>query len=450
MKRVLSLQRLALPLVFAQIAATANGYITSWFLAKSSAVSLHAALPGSMLAAALSTIAVATLSYSGTIFARRHGEGREADARAVFFAALVLAAAAIPLFAAAVPFGRRILALFNTSPEVYAAEATYFSILVANGYFTALAGVLGGYFTGQGRTRFVGAVSACGCVANALLAPVFIRGIPPLPFSGIAGAGCATVAANVLVCVTLAAAILLRLAKAPRRAPSHGDFTEILRLGLPSGIHSFIDIGGFFVFTALLAECSPAAAVASSAAFAVNGVFQVLPWGLSRGTEIMSARSEESARKEVLHAALLLSAAYSVLFAVVLALAGRWIIMGFRAEDAPFSAGEFWATARILLVILAAKSFFESATSNMQAFLRGRGETAAVLRIQLCASCLFWMPLYFAVRLVSPSIPAYWLTMTACSVLTCALLYRRARRPHSSRHGISSPPAPSNLIGSQM
>ena len=65
-------------------------------------------------------------------------------------------------------------------------------------------------------------------------------------------------------------------------AEGRADFAELLRLGLPNGIRAVIDIGGFFVFAAVLAECAPAAVAASTAAFAVNGIFQALPQGLSQ------------------------------------------------------------------------------------------------------------------------------------------------------------------------
>ena len=72
MKRLLSLQFLALPLTCAQLAFSLNTFVTNWFLARASAEAFHAALPGSMLAVAVSALAISTLGYSGTILARRH------------------------------------------------------------------------------------------------------------------------------------------------------------------------------------------------------------------------------------------------------------------------------------------------------------------------------------------------------------------------------------------
>ena len=54
MKSLLSLQLLALPLTCAQLAFSLNTFVTNWFLARASAEAFHAALPGSMLAVAVS------------------------------------------------------------------------------------------------------------------------------------------------------------------------------------------------------------------------------------------------------------------------------------------------------------------------------------------------------------------------------------------------------------
>jgi len=78
--------------------------------------------------------------------------------------------------------------------------------------------------------------------------------------------------------------------------------------------------------------------------------------------------------------------------------------------------------------VLAAKAPFESAVMVLQAHLRGRGETAAVFRIQFATSLLFWVPSFMAVRAVRPGIPAFWLTMLASSALATALLAWRSLR----------------------
>ena len=422
MKGMLSLQRMALPLSLAQLAFAANTFVTGLFLAQHSTSALHASLPGSMLAVAVSSLAISSLGYSGTIFAKRHGSGDTAGAIAVFKAALALMAASIPLFALAVPFGHAVLGIFNTSAEVLAAESAYYDVLLVNGFFTALAAVLGGYFTGQGKTRFVGAVTIMGFAVNMLLSPVFIGGMFGIPTSGVKGAGWAATIAHVVPCIVLAAAMPARPLAGPRRKARLADFMELLRLGIPNGVRAAIDIGGFFAFTAVLAECPSAAAAASTAAFAVNGIFQAFPQGLAQALEIKTAREPANGRRALLRPSIALVAVYAAAFSIVLAADGMPILRLFGKSGDEEFLRDFAATGCILVAILGAKAIFEALVQVLQAFLRGCGETASVFAIQFFSSVAFWIPLFLAVRAWRPSMPLYWLTMLACSALSTVLL----------------------------
>ena len=155
--------RTSLPLIFAQLAFAVNTFVTQFFLARHSTIALHASLPGAMLAVTLSAFFINTLGYAGTMIAQRHGSGDEAAADAIFSGAVLLTFISIPLFALTAPLGLALLGIFDTNPAVFAAEAAYFKVLLVNGYFTAFAAVLGGYFTGRARTKLVGATQLFGC-----------------------------------------------------------------------------------------------------------------------------------------------------------------------------------------------------------------------------------------------------------------------------------------------
>lgn len=421
MKSLLPLQLLALPLTCAQLAFSLNTFVTNWFLARASAEAFHAALPGSMLAVAVSALAISTLGYSGTILARRHGHGDDVGACATFHAALLLTLCTLPYFVLAAPVGHFVLGLFNAKPNVLAAEVAYYDILLANGFFTVLAAVLGGSFTGQGRTHLVGAVTVCGFAANMLLAPLFIGGHLGLPVHGIVGAGWAATLAHILPCLVLGAVRARHpIARGPVRVTRH-DALEILRLGLPNGVRSLVDIGGFFAFTAVLAECPSAAVAASTAAFAVNGVYQAFPQGLAQALEVKVARTAN----RLLPTAFILTALYAGVFGLVLLLGGQTLLAGFRPAGDDAFLRLFGETARPLILILGVKALFESAVQILQADLRGRHRTLTVFRIQFGSSLLFWVPLFLTVRALHPTIPALWLTMVACSALSTFLLARQ-------------------------
>ena len=431
MKALIRLQRLAAPLTLAQLAFAGNTFVSNFFLAQSSTKALNAALPGSLLATTVTLFLSASLGYSGTILARRHGAGDFAGARAIFRIALLTTLGAIPLLALACPLGHFILACFNTSADVLQAETAYFDRLLVNGFVTTLATVLAGYFTGQGRTRFTGLVTVLGCVINMALAPVFILGTLPAPFQGISGAAWATTLANLVPCLIFAATILCQPLSAPSAPLSRKDLHELLRLGLPNGLRIVIDVGGFFLFVAILGECEVPAVAASAAAFALNGLFQAFPNGLAQGLEINVSRNHSDPRlpQHNLVRATILSLVYMCVFALVLLFFGKQTLFAFGSQT---DSIVFERTASLLLLILAGKALLESAVLLLQAYLRGLGRTAETSRCQFIASILFWIPLFLSVRILEPSIPTLWLTMPACSLVNIILLKRTLSRANQN------------------
>ena len=432
------LLRTSFPLILAQIAFAANTFVTQYFLARHSTTSLHASLPASMLAVTYMVFFNMTLGYAGTIFAQRHGGGDTRGALAAFVQSVWLTLFSLPLLALGCPLARFILGVFNTSPDVLAAETRYFDILMLNAAFTILAQVLGGFFTGQGRTKFVGFVTVVGFLVNMAISPVFISGFAGLP-EGTAGAGIAQTVAHIVPCVILAAAI----ARAPefrqRTVPLRPSLTaretlEILRLGIPNGLRTVLEIGGFFLFTAFISECPPAAVAASTAVFAVNNIPYGIIQGLSSAIEILvgraSGKRDDAEVRGIVIAAAILTAAIAVLYATVLWLFQDAILDPFLKNDRVTLAA-FHETTRVLVAIVAGKTFFEMMTLVLQGVLRGLGRTADVCFVQAISSFLVWIPSYCAVRALHPTVPAYWMTMILSGIVSCALLGRRAVRRRS-------------------
>ncbi len=436
--------RTAAPLLLAQLAFAANTLVTQFFLARHSTAALHASLPGSMLAVAYMAFFNATLGYAGTIFARRDGAGDGRGAMAAFVQSVWLTLFATPLLALGMPVARLVLGAFNTSPEVLAAETLYFDILMLNAAFTILAQVLGGFFTGRGKTAFVGAVTILGFAVNMVIAPVFISGFAGLP-DGIAGAGIAQTVAHFVPCLILAAAIarhplFRRRTVSLRPSLSAGETLEIIRLGLPNGFRTILEIGGFFVFTALIAECAPAAVAASTALFAINGVPYGCIQGLSSAVEILvgrsSGRGDRTEIRGIVISAIAMTAAIATVYVLALWLFRTELMHRFLPKSLTFKTDEYFTTATRLAAVIAVKSLFEMCTLVLQGALRGLGDTAATFRIQMATSFAVWIPSYFAVRLLHPTVPAYWATMILSGIVSTALLVRRlTRRKYANRPG---------------
>ena len=428
-KAALHLIRTATPLVLAQLAFAANAFVTQVFLARHSATALHASLPGSMLAVTLSAFFINTLGYSGTLIAQRHGSGDECGANRLFAGALLLTVLSIPLFFLAAPLGLTILGIFNTEPAVLAAESAYFKVLLVNGFFTALAAVLGGYFTGRGQTRLVGGVTIFGFLLNMALAPIFINGLWGIPTEGVIGAGWSATIAHIVPCAILALCIARTNPSNPSNLSNLSNLSPLLRLGLPNGLRSVIEIGGFFLFTAFLAECAPAAVAASTLLFAINNLPYNAVQGLAQAVEILIGHTPERTRQRgMIFWGIILAIGVALLYVKVLWLTSVFAPSWFLPTAPNFSTAEFTNALHALVAVIAAKAVFEFLTLILQAVLRGRGETSAVCRIQAVVSFGVWIPAYVLVRLFHPNMTVYWLTMFLSGLVSVALLTRTLRR----------------------
>lgn len=423
--------RTSLPLIFAQLAFAVNAFVTQFFLARHSTTALHASLPGAMLAVTLSAFFINTFGYAGTMIAQRHGSGDETAADAIFSSSVLLTFISIPLFALTAPLGMDILGIFNANPAVFATEAAYFKVLLVNGYFTALAAVLGGYFTGRARTRLVGAVTVFGFVLNMALAPIFINGLFHIPTEGVIGAGWSATIAHIVPCLILAGFILREKPLAAFLRLDKRGILELLRLGLPNGLRTVLEIGGFFCFTAFIAECAPAAVAASTAVFAVNNIPYGVVQGLSSAIEILVGRAcgqrNDAEVRNISCVATYLTATVAALYVLILWF-GQNAILDHFLKDPNIPLDTFHQTARLLVLIVAIKSLFEMMTLVLQGVLRGLGQTAVVCRVQAIASFLVWIPAYGLVRLLHPTVPAYWLTMILSGLASCALLGHALRK----------------------
>ena len=428
-KAALHLIRTATPLVLAQLAFAANAFVTQVFLARHSATALHASLPGSMLAITLSAFFINTLGYSGTLIAQRHGSGDECGANRLFAGALLLTVLSIPLFLLSAPLGLAILGIFNTEPAVLAAESAYFKVLLVNGFFTALAAVLGGYFTGRGQTRLVGGVTIFGFLLNMALAPIFINGLWGIPTEGVIGAGWSATIAHIVPCAILALCIVRTNPSNPSNLSNLSNLSPLLRLGLPNGLRSVIEIGGFFLFTAFLAECAPAAVAASTLLFAINNLPYNAVQGLAQAVEILIGHTPDRTRQRgTIFWGIILAIGVALLYVKVLWLTSVFAPSWFLPTAPNFSTAEFTNALHALVAVIAAKAVFEFLTLILQAILRGRGETSAVCRIQAVVSFGVWIPAYVLVRLFHPNMTAYWLTMFLSGLVSVALLTRTLRR----------------------
>ena len=449
MKRsILETGRLALPFLLSSIAAAVNQLTDRFFLAQTGDCALEAVLPAGMLANILTVVLSTTIGYSATFIAQYHGGGHNRLAASAFVQGLFLTTLAVPLFFLAIPAGFAVLDFAGHAPAVLSAERTYFLYTQPAGALIVLAAVLGGLFTGQGHTKYVGFCALVGAFGNILFDRLFILGWNGIPALGIQGAGIATILAQSLPCVLLAARAVRDplltnqpvrevLAFRPRLA------ARIVRFGFPAGLNVLVGSGTFTVFTLVLGRLGPLALAVSNAVFAIGNIYYLTATAIAQAVTITTARARGcgdivAVRRGLSSGLLLAVLALIVFFAAVLPFGNGWLGL-FRCESSAFDAGTFLATGRMLLLVLLAREAAEGLLTILIGALRGVGDTKFVLLIQSGIELFFWMPLVFALLVLRPSLYALWLTMPLCLGLSALCLYLRWHSSNWRRISLAEP-----------
>ncbi|MGN0846508.1 MAG: MATE family efflux transporter [Kiritimatiellia bacterium] len=426
--------RTSLPLVLAMGAHAVNQFTDRVFLARYSDAAIQASLPGGILSWLFICLLVATAGYSGTFVAQFHGAGSRRDAASAYGQGLWLALASLPLILLSIPLGHWLFDISGHAPEILADEKPYYSILQLGGVFCVLEAVLAGFFTGQGRTRLVGFSTILGNLSNVLLDWMFIFGHGGCGRWGIVGAGWATVIALAVPCAVLGAVTLFDPALRGRRylvalRPRPDLLRRIIRFGLPSGLHQFLDVATFTVFVMVTGRLDDLSLAVSNIVFAVN-TFSFAPLlGLGQGTTVLVGQyqgaNDPTASMRATASALLLGAAYALIFALVVACFSDAIMDLFRNPETKFDAASYHALGRTLMWIMLSWAIFDAISLIVGGALKGAGDTKFVMFALLAISLGLWMPAVFAVLHFAPSITLLWITMPVyCAVCAATCIVR--------------------------
>ena len=429
--------RLILPLVLAMGANAVNQFADRVFLSRYSDVAIQGSLPGGILSWLFICLIVAIVGYSGTFVAQFWGAGSRHDAASAFTQGVWLAIASVPFIALTIPLGHYIFDLCGHAPDVTAAEKSYYAILQIGGVFCAFGAALSGYFTGIGRTRIVGAANIIGNLSNILLDWMFIFGRCGCGEWGIAGAGWATAISAAIPCAILGTALFrdpmfrgIRLLALMR--PKAKLLWRIVRYGVPSGMHIFLDVVTFTVFVMLTGRLDAISFAASNVGFAINHLSFAPLLGLRQGATVLvgqfQGEGDSSAATRAAASCLFIGLAYVGVFVVFILTCSGACMDFFRGGDSAFDPVQFRALGHLLMSILSCWAAFDAVTLIIEGALKGAGDTRYVMFVQLGVSFILWMPLVFAVISLHPTIGWMWGTMPIyCGLCATLILVRFIR-----------------------
>ncbi len=394
--------RIAMPIMISMASLTIMQFCDRFFLARYSEVAFRAALPAGALAFTLTTFFQTLAGYAGTFVAQYHGAKRKTDCVRATEQGIWLALITWPLGIAIIPFGISILERSGHAPDLLAAEKIYLTISILGCGVFALHNAVAGFFSGRGDTRIPMCASILGSILNIGLDYLLIFGRLGFPEWGIAGAAIATITSGA---ISTAFLFVMYWRKAyrneygtwPLRRPSMRYGLPLLRFGLPHAVHSVQDVGGFALFTVLIAKFSAADAAVSTMAFSINNLAFMPLLGMGIASTILvgqyqGARNSATAQRAGQSALKLGWAIMSILAAAFILFPNLFLTVFSGDKEGQMPLAEVAEKGRWLLLMMGVWGIADCVNLVIAGALKGAGDTRFVLLYSLCMTWLLWIP----------------------------------------------------------
>ncbi len=384
--------QIAWPLIISSGTFAVLNFCDRLFLSWYSEDAFRASLPSGILFFTLICGFMALAGFTNTFVAQFWGAGdKEGCARAttqgIFFALL-----SIPLIMLLVPVGIWVLRLSGHGAEVLVLEEEYFRILMWCGGGMVLSSALGSFFSGRGKTFVIMGCNIFANSINVLLNYLLIFGKWGFPEMGIAGAGWATVIGSWISPLIFALLYFSKTANAEFGTFRNFRFDRqlfprMIRFGLPSGLHWFLDVAAFTLFVLLVGRMGPIAHIASNIALSINLIAFMPMIGMGMAASILVGqylgRNQPGHAERMGWLALKIGAGYVGIVSLSFLLFPAFytnVFEGDASGSVPF--GELVKAVRILLVMLAIWGIADATAIILSGALKGAGDTHFVMYFQ--------------------------------------------------------------------
>ena len=423
------LLRLSLPMVVSQGAFAAMVFTDRLFMSYIDAAHIAAALGGGVAAFFCFSLFMGLITYGNALVAQYFGAGQLANCPLVVTQGVLIALGSAPLLLLMAYFGGRAFGMIGHDPVQVPLEQTYFSILMSGSVFTLIKASLASYFSGIGRTRVVMVADLSGAALNIPLSWLLIFGKFGFPPMGIAGAALGTIVATVL---TIGIYLLFYLSKDHQRqfhvADSlrldRGIMRRYFRLGMPSGLETFMNVSSFNLFLLLFQSYGVVQGAAMAIVFNWDMLSFIPMIGLNIGVMTLIGRfvgmGNMARANQVISSGFIAALSYSGLLAILFLLFRTQLVDVFDTQDENFA--EIRELASHMMIGLVSYMLADATILIAGGALRGAGDTRWIMMTSTSVHWLMLLAQYFVVVVYDfgPKV-SWWVFVTM--LITLALLY---------------------------
>lgn len=438
-----NLLALALPIIIAQLATTAMGFVDAVMAGRVGPKDLAAVALGNSIWVPVFLLMTGTLLATTPKVAQRFGAGTHSEigpiVRQALWLALVVGLIATSMLVAAEP----VLHLMNVDPELIGPCMQYLHGIASGLPAVAIYHVLRCFSDGLGRTRPAMVLGLCGLALNIPLNYIFIYGHFGVPAMG--GVGCGWATAIVMWVMALGLAGYERWAPAYRSSelfsrfdwPHWAVIKRLLAIGLPIGIAVFAESSIFAVIALLIGSLGATVVAGHQIALNVSSLVFMIPYSLGMAVTVRVGqalgREEPREARFAAGVGMATALAYACLSASMM-LVLREPIAAIYTADPTVSH-----IAAMLIVYSALFQFSDAIQVTAAGALRGYQDTRVTMILTLFAYWGIGLPVGYALGLTDwlgePRGPSgLWQGLIVG--LSCAALMLSIRLTRSARKRI--------------
>lgn len=423
------LARLALPMVVSQGAFAVMLFTDRWFMSLIDPAHIAASLGGGVASFFCFSLFAGVITYANALVAQYYGAGDLAKCPRVVTQGMIMALSCTPVLLLAGLYGAEAFAYLGHDPAQVVLESVYFQVLMVNSFFQLTKSCLACYFSGIGRTRVVMTADIIAVLINIPLSWALIFGKAGLPELGIAGAAWGTVIATMLAIAVLGAFYL---------SPSHqqqfhvadsfhydrGIMRRYLRLGMPSGLESFLNFGSFNLYLLLFQSYGVVQGAAMAIVFNWDMLSFVPMVGLGIGVMSLIGRfvgaGDMARTNQVISSGFILALGYSGTLVVLFLIFRVELVNVFAGPGQNF--GEIRDLANAMMIGLTTYMLADAVVIITGGALRGAGDTRWIMYTSTAVHWLMLAVQYVViVELRLAPLVSWWVFVSM--LLTLALIY---------------------------
>jgi MATE family multidrug resistance protein len=438
-----SLMKLATPIIIAQLANTAMGFVDTVMAGRVSPQDLAAVALGNSIWIPVFLLMTGILLATTPKVAQRFGSGAHMEIGPLVRQALWLAMA-LGIAAAVILWNAKIvLVVMNVDPTLIEPAMGYLRAVACGFPAVALYHVLRCFSDGLGHTRPSMVIGLMGLALNIPLNYIFIYGKLGLPAMGGVGCGWATGLVMVFMFLSMLGWVKWAPFYTPSAIFSHFEWPQwpvqkrLLSVGLPIGIAVFAESSIFAVIALLIGGLGATVVAGHQIALNFSSMIFMIPYSLSMAATVRVGqalgRGEPREARFAAGVSMAAALAYACLSASLMLLLSTEIAQIYTPDTAVI------AVATTLLVYTALFQFSDAIQVTAAGALRGYQDTRVTMVLTLFAYWGIGLPVGYALGLTdwlgAPSGPSgLWQGLVVG--LTCAAVMLAVRLAGSARKRI--------------